>query len=347
MRRLRRRLPGQEQDRGPPQVDQHGARGGPSRRRAPELGVLPVDPAARSDAPAPRHRQGRPGPASRSSSSRAPAAAAARRRTCKLVIAALRRPDDRGQRHRLLLDLRRQPADDPVDGQRRGTRTGLEQLALRGQRGVRSRACASPSTHRTDRRAGCSPACAPVVGEELVRELLDSRQETEAEIAAQRRRVARLRDALARVDGDRAADARHLLALAGDLVARGIWIIGGDGWAYDIGFGGLDQVLSSGRNVNILVLDTEVYSNTGGQASKATPRGAVAKFAAAGKSHGQEGPGRDRPRLRRRVRRPDRRSAPTTPRRRRRCSRRTPGRGRRSSSPTARASPTASTCRSR
>ena len=79
------------------------------------------------------------------------------------------------------------------------------------------------------------------------------------------------------------SDARHLLALAGDLVRQGVWIIGGDGWAYDIGFGGLDQVLSSGRNVNILVLDTEVYSNTGGQASKATPRGAVAKFAAAGK----------------------------------------------------------------
>ena len=86
-----------------------------------------------------------------------------------------------------------------------------------------------------------------------------------------------------RIDGPPASDARHLLALAGDLVRQGVWIIGGDGWAYDIGFGGVDQVLSSGRNVNILVLDTEVYSNTGGQASKATPRGAVAKFAAAGK----------------------------------------------------------------
>jgi pyruvate-ferredoxin/flavodoxin oxidoreductase len=125
---------------------------------------------------------------------------------------------------------------------------------------------------------------APVVGADLVRALLDASQETEAEIAQQRILVDRLRDALARVDGDRGAEAQHLLALAGDLVRRGIWIIGGDGWAYDIGFGGLDQVLSSGRNVNILVLDTEVYSNTGGQASKATPRGAVAKFAAAGKS---------------------------------------------------------------
>jgi len=125
---------------------------------------------------------------------------------------------------------------------------------------------------------------APIVGEDLVRDLIESTQQTEAEIGAQRVRVDRLREALARVDGDRGAEARRLLALAGDLVRRGIWIIGGDGWAYDIGYGGLDQVLSSGRNVNILVLDTEVYSNTGGQASKATPRGAVAKFAAAGKS---------------------------------------------------------------
>ena len=88
---------------------------------------------------------------------------------------------------------------------------------------------------------------------------------------------------LAAITGPSSSEAGHLLALAGDLVRKGVWIIGGDGWAYDIGFGGVDQVLSSGRNVNILVLDTEVYSNTGGQASKATPRGAVAKFAAAGK----------------------------------------------------------------
>jgi pyruvate-ferredoxin/flavodoxin oxidoreductase len=126
------------------------------------------------------------------------------------------------------------------------------------------------------------------VGEDLVRELLESPQDTEAEISLQRERVARLRQALERVDGGHRMEARHLLALANDLVRKGIWIMGGDGWAYDIGFGGLDQVLSSGRNVNILVLDTEVYSNTGGQASKATPRGAVAKFAAAGKSNGKK-----------------------------------------------------------
>ena len=124
---------------------------------------------------------------------------------------------------------------------------------------------------------------APELGSELVEGVMGAVQDTEADIDLQRERVSRLRDELARVDGPRAADARHLLALAGDLVRKGVWIIGGDGWAYDIGFGGVDQVLSSGRNVNILVLDTEVYSNTGGQASKATPRSAVAKFAAAGK----------------------------------------------------------------
>ena len=79
-------------------------------------------------------------------------------------------------------------------------------------------------------------------------------------------------------------EARACSALADDLVRKSVWIVGGDGWAYDIGFGGLDHVLASGRDVNILVLDTEVYSNTGGQASKATPRGAVAKFAAGGKA---------------------------------------------------------------
>jgi pyruvate-ferredoxin/flavodoxin oxidoreductase len=129
---------------------------------------------------------------------------------------------------------------------------------------------------------------APVVGDELVRGLLDSAQNTEPEIEAQRARVAALRAKLEHVDGAHSLEAKHLLGVAGDLVRKGVWIVGGDGWAYDIGFGGLDQVLSSGRNVNILVLDTEVYSNTGGQASKSTPRGAVAKFAAAGKATGKK-----------------------------------------------------------
>ena len=87
----------------------------------------------------------------------------------------------------------------------------------------------------------------------------------------------------AKLQGSKDPIASQLLGLADFLVRKSVWIIGGDGWAYDIGYGGLDHVLASGRNVNLLVLDTEVYSNTGGQASKSTPRAAVAKFAAQGK----------------------------------------------------------------
>jgi len=129
---------------------------------------------------------------------------------------------------------------------------------------------------------------APVVGEELARSILDAEQETEPAIHAQRERVAELKGALLDADLPDDPAIRHLMAVADTLVRKGVWIIGGDGWAYDIGFGGLDHVLASGRNVNILVLDTEVYSNTGGQASKATPRGAVAKFAASGKGTGKK-----------------------------------------------------------
>jgi len=118
------------------------------------------------------------------------------------------------------------------------------------------------------------------VGEGLVQALLDGDQSTEAGIQEQRERVRALKERLRGVD---TPEARDLLSLADALVRKSVWIIGGDGWAYDIGYGGLDHVLASGRNVNILVLDTEVYSNTGGQMSKATPRGAVAKFAASGK----------------------------------------------------------------
>jgi pyruvate-ferredoxin/flavodoxin oxidoreductase len=131
---------------------------------------------------------------------------------------------------------------------------------------------------------------APVVGADLAVEILDADQSDERGIRAQRERVARLRTVLGAVadTGEHHAAALHLASVADALVTKGIWIIGGDGWAYDIGFGGLDHVLSSGRDVNILVLDTEVYSNTGGQASKATPRGAVAKFTAAGKNTGKK-----------------------------------------------------------
>ena len=129
---------------------------------------------------------------------------------------------------------------------------------------------------------------APVVGMELADRILDNPQGSEATIAQQREAVEQLRAALKGVSGEHEADATTLLSLSGDLIRTGVWIMGGDGWAYDIGFGGLDQVMSSGRDVNILVLDTQVYSNTGGQASKATPRGAVAKFAAAGKGTGRK-----------------------------------------------------------
>jgi pyruvate-ferredoxin/flavodoxin oxidoreductase len=121
---------------------------------------------------------------------------------------------------------------------------------------------------------------APQVGEELAAQLLNAEQQDEAGIHEQRQRVAALAEKLAGLDDPRA---RHLESLAEALVRKDVWIFGGDGWAYDIGFGGLDHVLASGRNVNILVLDTEVYSNTGGQMSKSTPRGAVSKFAAGGK----------------------------------------------------------------
>ncbi len=123
------------------------------------------------------------------------------------------------------------------------------------------------------------------IGAELGDAILNADQSTESGIHEQRARVANLKDSLASVNSD---DARRLIAVADELVDGAVWIIGGDGWAYDIGFGGLDHVLATGRNVNILVLDTEVYSNTGGQASKATPRGAVAKFAAAGKGVGKK-----------------------------------------------------------
>ncbi|MCO6457733.1 MAG: pyruvate:ferredoxin (flavodoxin) oxidoreductase [Pirellulaceae bacterium] len=121
---------------------------------------------------------------------------------------------------------------------------------------------------------------APELGDELVRELIDAPQETEQELAEQRQRVAALQQRLGRLTSP---EAERLSAIADVLVRRDVWIIGGDGWAYDIGFGGLDHVLTTGRDVNILVLDTGVYSNTGGQASKATPRAAVAKFASGGK----------------------------------------------------------------
>jgi len=129
----------------------------------------------------------------------------------------------------------------------------------------------------------------PLIGNEFASSLLHADQSGEVGILEQRGRVQKLKEMLNTILASKAKPdvldkARNLLSLADHLVKRSVWIMGGDGWAYDIGYGGLDHVLASGRNVNILVLDTEVYSNTGGQMSKSTPRSAIAKFAASGKS---------------------------------------------------------------
>ncbi len=124
------------------------------------------------------------------------------------------------------------------------------------------------------------PKFASVLGDSLVDDILKADQSTDAGIKAQRERIAIVKQKL---DGNKDPMAVQLVSIVDMLVKKSVWIMGGDGWAYDIGYGGLDHVLASGRNVNVLVLDTEVYSNTGGQASKATPRAAVAKFAASGK----------------------------------------------------------------
>jgi pyruvate-ferredoxin/flavodoxin oxidoreductase len=123
------------------------------------------------------------------------------------------------------------------------------------------------------------------IGAELADALLSADQSDAAGVDAQRARVAQLKD---RLGASQDPATRDLVSLADKLVRKNVWIVGGDGWAYDIGFGGLDHVLASGRDVNVLVLDTEVYSNTGGQSSKATPLGAVAKFAAGGKPTGKK-----------------------------------------------------------
>ncbi len=130
------------------------------------------------------------------------------------------------------------------------------------------------------------------IGDKLVSGLLNADQKDEAGIYEQRERITALNEKLNELlksnKNGKSQDIKHLLSLADYLVKKSVWIMGGDGWAYDIGYGGLDHVLASGKNVNVLVLDTEVYSNTGGQASKATPRGAVAKFAAGGKPMGKK-----------------------------------------------------------
>ena len=135
--------------------------------------------------------------------------------------------------------------------------------------------------HQTDYALSLLKKLDGQLDSQLVNRLQSNTQQDEAAIFSQREDVALLKQALQQTDAE---DAQHLLSVADYLVRKSVWSIGGDGWAYDIGFGGLDHVMASGRNVNILVLDTEVYSNTGGQMSKSTPTGAVAKFAAGGKA---------------------------------------------------------------
>jgi pyruvate-ferredoxin/flavodoxin oxidoreductase len=139
--------------------------------------------------------------------------------------------------------------------------------------------------HHQSEAARLVDELAGTIGSELAAALLANTQPTEGDVVLQRQRVALLRERLSGVDDPRA---RRLGTIADELVRSSTWIVGGDGWAYDIGYGGVDHVLGSGRNVNLLVLDTEVYSNTGGQASKSTPLGAVAKFATAGKPTGKK-----------------------------------------------------------
>jgi pyruvate-ferredoxin/flavodoxin oxidoreductase len=126
---------------------------------------------------------------------------------------------------------------------------------------------------------------APVLGKKLVKSILEAPQTTEAEISDLRKKVEELKCQLEDMCTE---EAEELISVVDSLVKKSVWCVGGDGWAYDIGYGGLDHVIASGKNINILVLDTEVYSNTGGQMSKSTPRGAVAKFAAGGKRMGKK-----------------------------------------------------------
>jgi pyruvate-ferredoxin/flavodoxin oxidoreductase len=139
--------------------------------------------------------------------------------------------------------------------------------------------------HQKEHATGLLKSLEKNIGEAFVQEILQAVQKSEADIYDQRERVAQLKEKLRTLE---APQAQELLAVADIFVKKSVWIIGGDGWAYDIGYGGLDHVMATGKNVNILVLDTEVYSNTGGQMSKSTPLGAVAKFAAGGKTLGKK-----------------------------------------------------------
>ena len=188
------------------------------------------------------------------------------------------------ERNRLLVDLRRQPANDALHHQSRRARPGVVELALRGQRRIRLRLPARarrPRRGRARTAAACCAADRRRPGRRVARRR--SVQRSRHRGAAEARR-----GAAPPARRHSAVEARRLETLADYLVKKSVWLVGGDGWAYDIGYGGLDHVLANQRDVNVLVLDTEVYSNTGGQQSKATPLGAAAKFAAAGKPVGKK-----------------------------------------------------------
>ena len=216
------------------------------------------------------------------------------------ALPAVRRPAAGRERDRLLVDLRRQPADDAVDDQPRRPRPRLVELAVRGQRRVRARLPARLDQQRATARE-LLHELADAVGEELVDEILAAAAAARVRYRGAARRGSRAEgDAGARSASPAAAAAAR--ALADYLVQKSVWIVGGDGWAYDIGYGGLDHVLATGRDVNVLVLDTEVYSNTGGQASKATPLRRGRQVRRRRQATAQEGPGADRHGLRQRLR---------------------------------------------
>ncbi len=247
---------------------------------------------------------------SRCSSTRAPAPGCGETPYLKLLTQLFGDRAAHRQRHRLLVDLRRQPADDAVHDEPRRPRA--RRGRTRCSRTTRSSASASGwrSTRTSAPRARLVQHLAPADRRRPGRRRC-STPTSRARPASRRSASASSRLRQAARAASKTAEARRLETLADYLVKKSVWLVGGDGWAYDIGYGGLDHVLANRRDVNILVLDTEVYSNTGGQQSKATPLGAAAKFAAAGQAGRQEGPrpAREhvRPRLRRagRVRRED------------------------------------------
>ena len=228
----------------------------------------------------------------------------------------------------------------PLHRQQRRTRPGLVQFALRGQRRIWFRPphrLGQANRIRARTGAQARAAIGRPVGEAILRRQT-GRRSGDCRPTRARRATAR---APATIDSP---EASRLHALADALVKKSVWVVGGDGWAYDIGFGGLDHVIAMNEKVNILVLDTEVYSNTGGQKSKATPRGAAARFAVAGKSTAEEGPGPDRDELRHRLRCPGRLRRQGFPDRQSLGGGRSPTPALRSSSPTALASRTVTAC---